>query len=169
MEEVFLSDIPEKVDIWDFLKKFIQQDVFAVTFLYESDFSNTPKLRVIMESLFDMYNLDPKDKNRLVLVSDELNNNAVEHGTGETGRNKAMILIKKQWSGIYINIEVTDSWNGSARVMEDLKMQKNAIWFEKYQGIRGRWLFLITEKIADKLYFKDAKWGWLVVWIEKTL
>jgi hypothetical protein len=53
--------------------------------------------------------------------------------------------------------------------MEVMKIEKDRIWFDKHHGIRGRWLFLITQKIVDTLYFKDSeKWG-LIVGIEKTI
>jgi len=169
MEEVFLSEIPVDIDLHQYLKKFIKDGDFSVSFLYESSFSNTPRLRQIMEALFDIYELDPKDKNRLVLVSDELNNNAVEHGTGDCWENKASIVIRKEDAWLFVNIEVTDCWEWNAADMEWLKTEKDAIGFERHHGIRGRGLFLITEKIADKLYFKDAEWGGLIVWIEKSI
>ena len=169
MEQVYLSEIPEDIDITIYLKKFIKDWNFGLVFVYNSDFSNTPRLRLFMEALFDIYKLDAKDKNRLILVSDELNNNAVEHGTDGCGENKTSIIVKNQWNKIFVNIEVTDCWNGTANTMEKIKQERDALGFGKHHGIRGRWLFLITEKIADKLYFKDAQWWGLIVWIEKTL
>lgn len=169
MEEVHLTNVPESSEIWTYLRKYVKDDYFAISFVYESSFSNTSKLRMLVENLFDIFQLDPKDKNRLVLVSDELNNNAVEHGTGEWWENKTSILIEKKKEGLNVKIEVTDSGSGEAEKMEKLKREKDAIGFEKHHGIRGRGLFLITEKIADKLYFKNADWWGLTVWIEKKL
>jgi anti-sigma regulatory factor (Ser/Thr protein kinase) len=157
MEEIYLSDIPESEDVTQFLKKLIQGGIFRTTFIYDSHFSNTPKLRALMESLFDIFDFDPKDKNRLVLVSDELNNNAVEHGSDENSQNKTKIVIEPRGKKIYVNIEVTDSGDGTAEGMERMKREKDSIGFEKHHSIRGRGLFLITERIADKLYFKDAE------------
>jgi hypothetical protein len=36
-------------------------------------------------------------------------------------------------------------------------------------SIRWRWLFMIIDKLVDKLYFKDSKNWWLIVGIEKKL
>lgn len=169
MEEVYLHEIPEGIDAWKYLNNYVNDQTFALCFVYDSSFSNTPRLRSLMETLFDIFSLEPKDKNRLVLVSDELNNNAVEHGNSWSGKNKMAVVIERKWKNLYVNIEVTDCWEGKAEYMQKLKSEKDAIWFEKHHGIRGRGLFLITERIADKLYFKDAEWGGLIVWIEKTL
>jgi hypothetical protein len=47
--------------------------------------------------------------------------------------------------------------------MENLKQEKKQLGFEGHHSIRGRGLFLITEKIVDNLYFKDATDGGLIV------
>lgn len=170
MKGITISDIPEKQDLQVFLEEFIRDWKFSIKITYESEFWNTPRLRSLMESVLDMYSIDVKDKNRLVLVSDELNNNAVEHGSGENWKNIIEIDIeKKDNKKIYINIEVTDCGEGSADYMKGLRNEKQEAGFEWHHSIRGRGLFLITEKIVDNLYFKDAKEGGLIVWVEKTL
>lgn len=169
MKHVLLSDIPQEIDKKEYLKTYIYDGSFELEIFYESNFSNTPRLRLFMESLFDIYNLSIKDKNRLVLVTDELNNNAVEHGTGDCGENKMRICIHKKAEKLHIQIEVEDCGEGNAQMMQDMKDKKDATWFEKHHGIRWRGLFLITEKIVDTLYFLDAPEGGLIVGIEKTL
>lgn len=169
MKHVLLSDIPNDTDLKVYLSKFINDGKFELTFHYDSDFKNTPRMRMFMDALFDIYKIELKDKNRLVLVSDELNNNAVEHGTGERWKNQLWVIVHDNGKNIYINIEVTDCGNATAKEMEVMKIEKDRIWFDKHHGIRGRWLFLITQKIVDTLYFKDSeKWG-LIVGIEKTI
>ncbi len=170
MKAITIADIPENKDLQVFLEDFIIDGNFAISIVYESVFWNTPKLRFLMEKLLDIYDIELKDRNRLVLVSDELNNNAVEHGTGDCWENIIEINVKKQSADtIYINIEVTDCWEWNAESMEVLKKEKELNWFDNHRSIRWRGLFLITEKIVDRLYFRDSSnWG-LTVWIEKTL
>ena len=169
MKHVLLSDIPNDTDLKVYLSKFINDGKFELVFHYDSDFKNTSRMRMFMDVLFNIYKINSTDKNRLVLVSDELNNNAVEHGTGDCWENQFCISVNDDGTNIHINIEVTDCGNATAKEMEKLKVEKSMSWFENHHSIRGRGLFLITEKIVDSLYFKDAeKWG-LIVWIEKTI
>jgi len=95
MKGIAINDIPDNKDLQVFLEGFIHDWNFSINISYQSIFWNTPKLRSLMEALLDIYNVDVKDKNRLVLVSDELNNNAVEHGTWDCGDNIINISIKK--------------------------------------------------------------------------
>ena len=170
MKAITISDIPDSKELQIFLGDFMYEGDFSVRIEYDSIFSNTPKLRFLMESLLDMYGVDVKDKNRLVLVSDELNNNAVEHGTGECWNNAMEVSVEKRANNkLFVNIEVTDCGEGSAVYMENLQQEKEESGFQNHRSIRGRGLFLITEKIVDNLYFKDAKDGGLTVWVEKTL
>jgi hypothetical protein len=83
MKSIAISDIPDSNNLQAFLEDFICEKDFSISIQYGSLFSHTPKLRALMDTLLDIYNVDVKDKNRLVLVSDELNNNAVEHGSGD--------------------------------------------------------------------------------------
>lgn len=169
MKHVLLSDIPNDTDLKVYLSKFINEGKFELVFHYDSSFKSTPRMRMFMDALFDIYEIDLKNKNRLVLVSDELNNNAVEHGTGDCWENQLFVSVEKRETNIHINIEVTDCGNANAEEMEKLKEEKTRSWFEKHRSIRGRGLFLITDKIVDSLYFKDAEeWG-LIVWVEKTI
>ncbi len=170
MDVISIENIPENTKLESFLRDFMDSENFSMKLSYTSDFSNTPKIRFLIEKILDIYSVTLKEKNRLVLVSDELNNNAVEHGTWKWWENMISIAVNKIEGGsLFVKIEVTDNWVWDAHNMERLKKEKDAIGFEKHHSIRGRGLFLITERIADRLYFKDADtWG-LTVGIEKTL
>jgi hypothetical protein len=50
-----------------------------VCFNYVSNFENTKTLRDMFSEICNIYNIDEMWKNRLVLVIDELNNNAIEY------------------------------------------------------------------------------------------
>jgi hypothetical protein len=53
--------------------------------------------------------------------------------------------------------------------MCNLAEKKKKRWFDNYKSIRWRWLFLIIDKMVDKLYFKDSKDWWLIVWLKKEI
>jgi hypothetical protein len=69
---------------------------------------------------------------------------------------------------------VHDTWTGkdakSAEEMKHVKEKnKNTKNDSVYMKKRGRWLFHITEKLVDRLEFKESpKWG-LAVRIEKAI
>jgi len=52
-----------------------------LSILYNSDFKNAKKLREIVDIICIMYDIDAKWKTRLILICDELNNNAIEYGS----------------------------------------------------------------------------------------
>jgi anti-sigma regulatory factor (Ser/Thr protein kinase) len=112
-------------------------------------------------------------KNRLVLVIDELNNNAIEYWSKPWDKNKIIFKISNTKKYFLFNIEVYDSGLGkltkTADEMEIIRNKKKEAWFNKYKSIRGRGLFLIIEKLVDKLYFKDWENWELIVWIEKKI
>ena len=53
--------------------------------------------------------------------------------------------------------------------MCNLAEKKKKRWFDNYHSIRWRGLFLIIDKMVDKLYFKDSKNWWLIVWLKKEI
>lgn len=140
---------------------------------YISNFESTKILREIMTELCKNYCSDDKFKSRVVLIVDELNNNAIEYWSNNGDINKVYIKINKEKLHTDICIEVEDTWKWTnhkdAKSMEELQKQRKEDWFDNYNSIRGRWLFLIIDKIVDKLYFRDSEaWG-LIVGVEKKL
>lgn len=141
---------------------------------YFSYFKNTKKIRELTEVICDFINIPWKWKSRLILIIDEMNNNAIEHWSMPWDINYVRFFIDFSWEHVYINIEVEDTWNWvtpkKAFYMKRLEKQKLDQDFSKYNSIRWRWLFLIIYKLVDELYFKDSheKW-WLIVWIKKLI
>lgn len=144
-----------------------------LSFEYKSDFKNAKELRDFVEALSDMVWIPKKWKHRLILITDEINNNAIEYGSLPEDVNEIVIKIVKDFEKIKINVEVKDSGRGkepkTADEMYDLRDKKLAKGFENHTGIRGRGLFLIIQKTVDKLYFEDATEGGLIVWVEKNI
>ncbi len=141
--------------------------------IYSSDFLNTSTIRNFVSLLCDMLWIVDSIKFKMILITDELNNNAIEYGSLEKEINKMRIYIKKD--DLYYNfvIEVEDSWNWkshkTAKEMQILWEKKIKDWFNNNYSIRWRWLFLIVKNIVDDLYFKDSKVGGLIVWIKKKI
>lgn len=171
MKKIYLTEISEKDDKSEIIKSLIKWEKLEVEFIFDSDFSFSKILRDFMEACGNVFFFPKKILSRLIIVSDELNNNAIEHGSDETWWNCFRLKIEKTWEKIFLNLEVEDNgkWKDSKKSEEmiDLKCQKLKKWFSEHNSIRWRWLFLITLQIVDELYFSDSeKWG-LIVWIKK--
>jgi hypothetical protein len=112
-------------------------------------------------------------KLRLILIIDELNNNAIEYWSIEWEINRLVVTFSIKNNFINLFIEVEDTWNWkshkTSKEMILFRNKKKLNWFFKNNWIRGRGLFMIIEKLVDKLYFKDSKKGGLIVWINKRL
>jgi len=115
--------------------------------------------------------LDDKWSRRVVLIIDELNNNAIEYGSASWDINKMKFLFTQE-EKISLKIEVEDSgkWEKSkdAAYMESLQKKRLGQWFSDHKSIRWRGLFMIIINLVDKLYFRDSDSGWLIVGVEKT-
>lgn len=135
-----------------------------------SDFKSAKVLRNFISCLSDKLNIDDIWKSRLILVIDELNNNAIEYWSNPWELNCFKININYHSNELILNCEVIDTgkWLKSKKASEmynlrDIKKEK---WFDD-KSIRGRGLFMIINKLVDKLYFKDSDdWG-LIVWVDK--
>lgn len=144
-----------------------------INFEYTSDFRNAKELRDFIEAISELVWVPSKWKNRLILIADEINNNAIEYGSLPEDMNRITVKMKKEGTKINVKFEVEDTWKWkepkTAKEMYNLKENKLEKGFENHTGIRGRWLFLIIHKTVDNLYFEDSENGWLIVWIEKIL
>jgi anti-sigma regulatory factor (Ser/Thr protein kinase) len=108
---------------------------------------------------------------RMTLIIDEMNNNAIEHGSSQWDINKFRFKCEPQDNGIFVCIEVEDSgkWGTAKKAldMETLRAHQLKLWYKWHNSIRWRWLFMIIVNLVDRVYFKDSKDGWLIVWIKK--
>ncbi len=142
-----------------------------IIFEYISDFKSTKKIRDYISILLNTLNIDNIWHSRFTLMIDELNNNAIEYWSKNWDINTLKSFIKFDSMGISLKFEVSDTWNWTmhktAREMILLRTTKKLKWFHKNNWIRWRGLFMIIEKLVDKLYFIDNKNWWLTVWIEK--
>ncbi len=158
----------------EILTSLCQDDVVEISIAYDSDFRSAKTLREFVDSLCKMYGVSPKWRTRLVLIIDELNNNAIEYGSQKGDTNYLYIKLQKQdLNTLSISADVTDTWRWNsaktAKDMRDLQKQHENKNFSSHKSIRGRWLFLIISHLVDTLYFKDHIGWWLTVGIKKVL
>lgn len=173
MKEIQISDFIKIEDKVSYIKWLLNNKNLEVIFSYKSDFSNAKTLRDIVFLICEQINLNWRIRNRIILVVDELNNNAIEYWSKQWDLNELQIIIKEEKEHVYLNIEVRDSWtwynSKNASKMKIISKEKVSRWFNWYNSIRGRWLFMIIINLVDNLYFKDSENSWLIVWVEKKI
>lgn len=171
MKKFYLKNLSENDDKKRIIKDFIVQDTLFVEFIYNSDFIFTKDLRDFIWIALNIFKVPEKNISRIIIVADELNNNAIEHWSDKNWENKLRLKIEKNNNELFLNIEVEDNWKWKDAVkaidMETMRAHKLKRWYWNHNSIRGRWLFLITVHIVDRLYFKNSKNGWLIVWVKK--
>jgi anti-sigma regulatory factor (Ser/Thr protein kinase) len=161
------------------VKNIIDQNIedfwnFSCKIIFVTDFYESKIIRDLVGYFLEKNTIFSPWKARFILITDELINNSIEHGSRPWDINHCIIKIKTTKTKLKIWLEVIDSWHGKdskwSEEMEKIKTKKaeETQWDNTYMGSRGRGLFHITSKLVDNLYFKDASNGWLVVWIEKS-
>lgn len=170
MNTIYIDKLPDKHDKVKILKSKFIDNSLNIEFIYKSNFSNAKDLRDFIESVCLVLWISDKTKSRIILISDELNNNAIDYWTNKKWFNILRIKSKiKDWI-IYFNLEVEDNWKWrnpkKALDMETLRAHRLKLWYKSHSSIRWRGLFLIIVRLVDRLYFRDSeKWG-LIVWIK---
>lgn len=141
-----------------------------------ADHTQSKIIRDFVGYIFDKYNIDTVWRGRFVLITDELVNNAIEHGSTAWDLDSCIIRAHENENKDFsITLEVHDTGKGKdskdATHMEEIKNQKleehNAQWVHMEK--RGRGLFYITERLVDRLSFDDSIKGWLAVRVEKNI
>lgn len=169
IDNLNLSDLDTTFITWE-LENFKKLDLELI---YGSNFLNTGTIRNFVSLLCDKLYIDPILKFKMILITDELNNNAIEYGSLEKDVNKMRISIIKDDLYYHFIIETEDSWkwkyHKTSKEMQILGEKKLKEWFKNHFSIRWRWLFLIIKNIVDEIYFKDSITWWLIVGIKKKI
>ena len=173
MDKLHIDNISDSFDKEDYIEKSINNKTLNLEFYYLSCFKNTKMLRDFINIICSKFNIPEKEVARFTLITDEMNNNAIEYGSLDEEMNIIRVIVENRDENIHFIIEVQDTGNWAkhktAKEMEKLRNEKLEKWFKWYTSIRWRGLFLIITNIVDKLYFKDTEnWG-LIVWIEKKI
>ncbi|MCD5374826.1 ATP-binding protein [Candidatus Gracilibacteria bacterium] len=174
MKEFSLEDFSPEDTKEQLITTLCKQKAIDISIAYISDFKSAKLLREVIDNLCKGYGIDPKWRTRLVLVIDELNNNAIEYGSKKGEKNYMSFKLSKNTSGnLIIDTTVTDTGKGDhakkAKDMLLLRKQNENKDFSHHHSIRGRGLFFIISHLVDDLYFRDSEKGGLIVGARKTL
>jgi anti-sigma regulatory factor (Ser/Thr protein kinase) len=140
---------------------------------FGADHAQSKIIRDFVGSIFAYHKISSPWGGRFILITDELVNNAIEHGSTAWDLDKCVIEAGRGSDGIFhISLEVHDTGTGKdamkPEAMEEIKKdrtQNDGTYMEK----RGRGLFHITEKLVDRLEFSESEKGGLAVRIEKNI
>lgn len=129
MKQIHITDLDGDLQIKEQLQSFIDDsNVFDVAFMFASSFTNAKTLRDIVDAICAIMGLDSKWKTRMVLIVDELNNNAIEYGSAQNDTNTLSIYVAKNDKDFDIKISVQDAGTGkhpkTAQEMSDLRDTK---------------------------------------------
>ena len=95
MEKIYVNNLSETTDKYEVVRPLFDWNTLEVEFIYKSDFVITKDLRDFVEVTWEILWL-PKDViARMILISDELNNNAIEYGIDQDWYNILIIKVKK--------------------------------------------------------------------------
>ena len=170
MNLIYIDKLTELDNKEKIIKSLYVDNKLDIEFIYKSNFNNTKALRDFIEIIWTVLWFPDKTSSRMILISDELNNNAIEYWSSEEGINILRITSREEDGKINFWLEVEDNWKWKmpkkALDMETLRAHRLKLGYLKHDSIRWRWLFLIIVKLVDRLYFKDSKENWLIVWIK---
>jgi anti-sigma regulatory factor (Ser/Thr protein kinase) len=143
---------------------------------FDADHSRSKIIRDFVGNLFDIHHIEQPWKGRFVLITDELINNAIEHGSQPTDIDSCIIEAHNTKEGFTISLEVHDTGRGKdakdathMETIRDNRLSDRETESGVYMSKRGRGLFYITEKLVDRLSFASSPRGWLAVRIEKNI
>jgi anti-sigma regulatory factor (Ser/Thr protein kinase) len=134
---------------------------------FDADHSRSKIIRDFVGRVFDLHHIHQPWRGRFILITDELVNNAIEHGSSMGDTDTCIIEAGIDSNGEFtITFEVHDTGTGKdakdALHMEAIREERlkehtnnKGIYMKK----RGRGLFHITEKLVDKLSFSMSSRG----------
>lgn len=174
MQDFTLNNFSNENQADALIQEICQKDIIEINISYLSDFRSAKVLRELVDKICKTCWVNPKWRTRLVLIVDELNNNAIEYGSKKWENNSFVLILKKEWEkDFYIESYVSDTWNWAhskkSSDMENMRKTHENKDFSNHDSIRGRGLFLIISQLVDTLYFKDNNSGGLTVGIQKFL
>lgn len=173
MHSINIDTLPTRYSKVEIIEKYFDDNGISISFCYGSNFKNTRVIRRFVELISMKIWMSEEWVNRMILIVDELNNNAIEHGSESSSKSEMRVIMNKKDGNIQVNIEAQDSWTGphpkTAHDMNALRKDTEQKWFKNHTSIRWRGLFLIITRLVDELYFQDVSHGGLIVWIHKNI
>jgi anti-sigma regulatory factor (Ser/Thr protein kinase) len=174
MKDLSLKDFSSENEKELLIDSLCKSEGIDISIVYCSDFKSAKLLREIVDDLCKKCGINTRWRSRLVLIIDELNNNAIEYWSQQGDDNYMNIkLSKKSDTELFIDVSVIDSWQWDhAKNADDmliLKKKNENKDFSNHDSIRWRGLFLIISHLVDELYFEDSDKGGLIVGARKLL
>ncbi|MDR1945427.1 MAG: hypothetical protein LBQ59_05200 [Candidatus Peribacteria bacterium] len=74
-----INNLSKKHSKYSIIESLFKDNSLDVEFLYKSDYKNTKDLRDFVEVICDFLKFSLNLRSRIILISDELNNNAIEY------------------------------------------------------------------------------------------
>ncbi len=144
---------------------------FCFSGTFSAEYHHSRTIRDTISAILQKNKVEPPWNRRFALISDELVNNAIEHGSQSGDQNSFMFCIDSSGSPS-VTMTVSDAGNGLSRKtaadMETLREKKREERLSGYTNQRGRGLFHIIETLVDALEFHDNERGGLDVTVRKT-
>jgi anti-sigma regulatory factor (Ser/Thr protein kinase) len=109
MDRVNLLELGDIQDKYNYLSSYIHNDTLDIEFLYVSDFRSAKILRDFVDVICRSFHIDSITLSRFILIVDEMNNNAIEHGSRKGDMNKLRFKIFIEEGMQNVQIEVEDS------------------------------------------------------------
>jgi len=94
MEKLNIDKLADSFNKEEYIEKCIKNNNLYIEFHYLSYFKETKILRSFVEIICKKFKLLPQDISRLILATDELNNNAIEYGSREGEKNIMNVIVK---------------------------------------------------------------------------
>lgn len=171
--EYHLSELTHQDKLSSLHDIFLSSGVFDILLTYDADYKYAKVLREVIDTICKLSGIPPKWRTRIVLIYDELSNNAIEHGSTLWDSIFISLNIKVTPESYKVQWYVEDMWKGlqskNAHEMMMLQQKYKDIDFSEYDSIRGRWLFLIISQLVGSLSFDDTVSWWLRVSFTKTI
>ena len=120
---------------------------------FPADFKVIPAVREMIAHTAMLEGFNHQQAERLRSVTDELCNNAIEHGSQPTSE----VLLEVQSDENAMKITCQDQGHGNTLKAADI--QKRISGEEPIETGRGRGLKMIVQSFVDELRFEDRKEG----------
>lgn len=127
MTEFSLTNHPYSQAIEELKEKINTEEVTSYCIDFKSEYANSKIIRDFVGEIFQAFHITHPWHGRFILITDELINNAIEHGSREGDMNRCIITAGKdaETGHFNISVEVHDTGNGEKIELENLEKLKS--------------------------------------------
>jgi anti-sigma regulatory factor (Ser/Thr protein kinase) len=135
---------------------------------YPATYDQSRTLRDFVGDICEHTGVPALWRGRYILVTDELINNAIEHGSKEGDTNELRICFKRIENTISLQMIVRDTGCGDSLKTSTDMHAMDLSHTQNIFSIRGRGLYMLS-RIVDSISFADHPEGGLMVQVEKVI